>query len=379
MQERERFREPGLDAEFIVDTVEELEERFKNSRHALLERAKSNVVVKGKQLPWRLFPQGLIRWYNPDWGSNRAATDFVSPFQQLIPHHSGRHRHQGGLSLFVLDGKGYTVLDGVRQDWQKGDLIMLPLTPGGCEHQHFNLGDKPARWMALHLAYTHAVGETWEQMEGSPLWKKYRGNYLGPWAGHRGADREGDRDRDRDTDGEGEASRREGGPPLNRLEELFGMRDEQRERIKAGRPVIRFEDIPWETNQQGKMKWYLHPNIKDVVHRTIVVYVQEIPPGSRSGKMQHQGGWFTYVWEGKGYTLINGKRYDWESEDMVFFPVNGNAPTIFQHVNTDPERPALLIAGIPNLYEPLGVDLGTGCDVLEECPEWRALQAGRGG
>jgi len=165
---------------------------------------------------------------------------------------------------------------------------------------------------------------------------------------------------------------------LNRLEELIKMRDEQRAHVKLGRPVIRFKDIPWEINQQGKMKWYLHPNIKDVVHRAIVIYVQEIPPGSRSGKIQHQGGWFTYIWEGKGYTILNGKRHEWEAEDMVFFPVDSENPTVFQHFNTDPEKPALLIAGIPNLYEPLGVDLGTGFEILEECPEWKALQAGGG-
>ncbi len=183
MQERERYREPGLEAEFIIDTVEELEERGRTSRRGFLERVKNNIVIKGKQIPWRLFTQGIIRWYNPEWGTNRGATDNVTPFQHFIPHQSGRHRHQGGFSLFVIEGKGYTVVDGVRHDWEKGDLIMLPLKPEGCEHQHFNAGDKPARWMAIPTSYAnHAVGQTGGQRESSPLWEKYRGKYLGPWA-----------------------------------------------------------------------------------------------------------------------------------------------------------------------------------------------------
>ena len=40
------------------------------------------------------------------------------------------HRHQGGLALFVLDGRGHTIVNGVTHDWEAGDLILLPVAPG---------------------------------------------------------------------------------------------------------------------------------------------------------------------------------------------------------------------------------------------------------
>ncbi len=164
---------------------------------------------------------------------------------------------------------------------------------------------------------------------------------------------------------------------MDRLEELMQMRDRQRAELKGARMIVKFKDLQWEINRMGKMKWYLHPGIRDTAHHALIHFVQEIPPGSRTAKVQHQGGWTCYIWRGKGYSIINGKRYDWEAEDMLFFPVDVDNPLTYQHFNTDPEKPALLVVGIPNVVESLGVDLGHGFEILEECPEWRAQQARR--
>ena len=94
-------------------------------------------------------------------------------FVHDIRSHSGRHRHQGGLALFVLEGKGYTTVDGVRHDWEKGDLILLPIKENGVEHQHFNLDpDKPSRWLALApLPLWDQLGWELTQVEEHPDWK----------------------------------------------------------------------------------------------------------------------------------------------------------------------------------------------------------------
>ena len=47
--------------------------------------------------------------------------------------HSGKHRHQGGLVIHVLKGKGYSIVDGERKDWEKGNLLPPPIRPGGVE------------------------------------------------------------------------------------------------------------------------------------------------------------------------------------------------------------------------------------------------------
>ena len=71
-------------------------------------------------------------------------------FQSKQYTHSGKHIHQGGVVLFVLEGRGYTVMDGVRHDWEEGDLIILPIQPGEVEHQQFNADpDRPMRLLAF--------------------------------------------------------------------------------------------------------------------------------------------------------------------------------------------------------------------------------------
>ena len=50
----------------------------------------------------------------------------------------------------MITGKGYSVVDGERIDWQAGDLLLLPIKPGGVEHQHFNINPgSECRWIAF--------------------------------------------------------------------------------------------------------------------------------------------------------------------------------------------------------------------------------------
>ncbi len=157
-------------------------------------------------------------------------------------------------------------------------------------------------------------------------------------------------------------------------DELIKMRDEQRADLKGARALVRYDDLPWETNPQGKMRWYMHPAIKDTAHRELLCYVQDIPPGSRSGKLLHQGGATFYVWKGKGYSIINDVRYDWEEEDVILLPISveWDKGVTYQHFNGDKDNNVLLIYSRPNAYHALGVDLGIGMEQLEDCPEYSA-------
>ncbi len=110
------------------------------------------VLIREEDREWEQSKQGRIKWYlHPTFqNSNHALRDW-SIFKHDIRKHSGKHRHQGGLVIFCLEGKGYSIVDGVRHDWEKGDLLLLPCKPGGVEHQHFNLEDgKPCKWIAFN-------------------------------------------------------------------------------------------------------------------------------------------------------------------------------------------------------------------------------------
>ena len=60
-----------------------------------------------------------------------------------------------------------------RIDWEKGDLVLLPLHPNEVEHQHFNLDpEKPSVWCAfIHLPIQEYLASDLQQMENSPDFK----------------------------------------------------------------------------------------------------------------------------------------------------------------------------------------------------------------
>lgn len=156
---------------------------------------------------------------------------------------------------------------------------------------------------------------------------------------------------------------------MNLFDELFRMRDEYRENVKHSIMVIDGENVPLERNRMGLHRWFLHPSMKNIAIRTQLVWVQEIPPGSRSGKMKSQGGQIHIVFEGNGYTVIDGVRHDWEQYDAIFIPLSQDG-TIHQHFNPDPNNWARLICSEPNLFDALGVDRGSGFEMLEDSPDY---------
>jgi quercetin dioxygenase-like cupin family protein len=166
--ERVRVREreaPGLNAYEIGMAKDK----------AWAERQQTGrIVVRLIDTPQELMRQGYLRYY---LDAGRRVTDTPlqnwSVFTHEVRKISGKHRHQGGLVIYVIDGKGYSVVDGERVDWEKGDLVLLPMKPQGVEHQHFNLdAEKPALWMAfIHQGMREYVASEVTQTEPSPDWK----------------------------------------------------------------------------------------------------------------------------------------------------------------------------------------------------------------
>lgn len=166
MVEKESFKEKEVEPSQL--NYYEMSMNFVKERNSQIAHGRK--VIKGKTIPWEQGRQGLARWYVNDFITD-TANDKWTIFVHEIKLHSGKHVHQGGLSIFVLKGKGYTTVDGVRYNWQAGDLICLPIKKGGVEHQHFNLDDKPSRWLALiNYRLIEAIGRFLEQKVESPDW-----------------------------------------------------------------------------------------------------------------------------------------------------------------------------------------------------------------
>ena len=138
---RTREREPGEERTY--------DKMLAYYRERVERNAMGPVVIPGRPRG-RALRQGRIRYYL----NHQIHKD--TPLQQwLVFSHelrttSGKHKHQGGLVIYVIEGRGYSMVDGERWEWEAGDLMLLPLRPEGVEHQHFNLDtEKPSTWIAF--------------------------------------------------------------------------------------------------------------------------------------------------------------------------------------------------------------------------------------
>jgi hypothetical protein len=128
------------------------------------------IVLKARELSFRNSRQGRSRYYL-HLDSDAALGDWLL-FLKDVRSGSGKHTHQGGLVIYVVKGQGYSVFNGVRLDWKAGDLLSLPVAPGGVEHQHFPTGDQPSLWVAfIYLPFLHATGSMLDQVEERPDWR----------------------------------------------------------------------------------------------------------------------------------------------------------------------------------------------------------------
>ncbi len=138
------------------------------------QKAEGKVVIRGKDCEWEQTRQafGKFLLHRNDW--DKVGTPGWHIFIHRVQQQSGKHIHQGGLVLYVLGGAGYTVVDGEKYDWEEGDLIVLPIKPGGVEHQHFNNdAGNPAEWIAfIYHVMEDVVSVGKKQVEVHPGWGK---------------------------------------------------------------------------------------------------------------------------------------------------------------------------------------------------------------
>ena len=103
-------------------------------------------VLKGEEIKFVDGPQAYSRHYvEPKDGISQM---FHLHLEEYAPGgRSQKHGHVNEAAFYILDGKGYEIHDGVRYDWQAGDVAIVH---NNCVHQHFNASpDKPARALVI--------------------------------------------------------------------------------------------------------------------------------------------------------------------------------------------------------------------------------------
>lgn len=133
------------------------------------------IVIKPSDREWFADKMAARALFYLDHVYEDSATQDWRVFIHEIQSVSGRHTHQGGLGLFVLEGRGATTYDGVRHEWEKGDLIILPIKPGGIDHQHFDLGGN-AKWLAIaYMPLMNAIAMEWKLTQARQGWVEQHG------------------------------------------------------------------------------------------------------------------------------------------------------------------------------------------------------------
>jgi gentisate 1,2-dioxygenase len=128
-------------------------------------------IIKGKDIKLKKGPQFFI-------------ADIITPkekiTQVLYAHFvvfapggkSDKHGHMNEAMFYILDGKGHEIHDGVRYDWEAGDVVVVE---NACVHQHFN-DDlyRPARALVikakpLYLFMNLVMQEVIEEAPKAPV------------------------------------------------------------------------------------------------------------------------------------------------------------------------------------------------------------------
>jgi hypothetical protein len=149
---------------------------------------------------------------------------------------------------------------------------------------------------------------------------------------------------------------------------LMQMRDLQRQLRGQASCIRNGDELPWEINRHGVMRWYLHPLFLYTGLRNFMAYLQCIPPRSRSGLQKHPGDKIFFFLRGNGHTAIDSVRHDWGVEDLLILPIRPNGAT-YQHFN-DSDEPAFLFACEPSLAFIFDLDRGSSFEELDPAPEF---------
>jgi quercetin dioxygenase-like cupin family protein len=150
---------------------------------ALRDRQRANrktamQVVKGSELPQEVNKQGLMRWYLHPSITDTTLTTLMFYEQEIPPgSRSGKFKFQGEQVIYILEGKGYTLVDGVKHHWQAGDVLNLPIRKPGIIVQHVNEDPVvPAKFVAAEPNYFACTGvdrgSGFEQIEEAPEYRR---------------------------------------------------------------------------------------------------------------------------------------------------------------------------------------------------------------
>jgi quercetin dioxygenase-like cupin family protein len=228
--------------------------------------------------------------------------------------HTGKHSH-GEEAIYIVEGKGFSVIDGLRYDWETGSCVFIPF---GAVHQHFNLGDKPARYfsaMALPLERFVGLAKLTQYEEaGETALGEIEGFKIAESAIHPEYGRLAMLGKDAPIFPAGEY-----GSFLKRRNDEF-TQSMAKEMATAGAVGHRSRFIMLMGAPENNFK-------SREVEITSILCDE---PGMHSGKHSHMEA-LLYVLQGEGYSVVDGEKVPWKKGTLL--QVQG-PQTVHEHYNT---------------------------------------------
>ena len=225
-------------------------------------------------------------------GAMQATSSIYLGLQLILPGETApAHVHTPSAVRVIVEGTGgYTVVDGERLPMEEGDLV---LTPGGEWHDHGHDGEEPMIWLdALDL----------------PLFVYLEGSYAK----------------------EGPLQSQRNRPDASEVEYRASGLVPSRSVAKARRyPMLRY---PWVSTEAALRELaaygegpaeldYVNPETGADILPTMGFTAMMLQPGHKASPPLRSSSAAFHVVGGKGHTVINGERIEWDAKDTFTAPV----------------------------------------------------------
>jgi gentisate 1,2-dioxygenase len=318
-------------------------EAYKLGKQEQERRKNSPVLVKWPDIQKQLAERKHVYVIDPRLGFNNRTHRL---WYDRIPPESedGRewmdlgHRHTVEAIIYFLKGHGHSIIDGVRYDWEAGDLLSVPMFSW---HRHINDGkEEVLRIASTTNPLSISLGQAVYEDERHPEFWVF-------------AQEGQDAQKTLIPGGSGNASAVDGptdshAAKLYAEQVAFAMKEEKLRR--ESKVLVKKNDIKLERTAMGNMAYVVDSRI-GFHSKALAVVVAEIPVGKRSGAHRHLYDEIDLVEKGQGRIVVDDKEYEFNTGDVLSIPVfawhqyfnTGNEPLRIVGIST---RPALENLGL---------------------------------
>lgn len=304
----------------------------------LFDRAHhGSTLIRSSDVPVVHSRMGISKYYLMPQFEEFALSQWVV-FVRDLSEPNGRHIHQGGIAIFILDGQGFSVINGQRVDWQAGDVVNLPLVEGGLDHQHFSAAGGAAKFMGIiYEPLIVAVGAEMTQL-----------------APRETAQARGDVAMERDAAAPANLDAWDGIEPT--LAGLVEVAHRQRETLRP--PVlIRGAEAEVDKTEFGDLRWYMHPAMRGYGRTApMLLFTQSLSTGQATSALRSPGNGFLYVLDGELEVTLDSDTKTLGPGDMALVPPRRNGVTLSTRALRGDTRALVALA---NLWSLGGVALGS--------------------